>query len=153
MNESLTGQCPNHCRFPPVLPRPRPSIFRAFQLTLLDNLSFWPCGQIYVSEVLLQWGAIEWISRGFTAIPMSILLVGHAANRRKRTLGRVLKSFHQEWAGDFLELRKEPVGSVVRLTSTNKQNERTFIGCSSAYGGSPFANSIAVIPKLQISAL
>lgn len=29
----------------------------------------------------------------------------------------------------------------------------TFIGCSSAYGGSPFANSIAVIPRLQISAL
>jgi hypothetical protein len=29
----------------------------------------------------------------------------------------------------------------------------TRIGCSSEFGGSPFASSIAVIPKLQISAL
>lgn len=29
----------------------------------------------------------------------------------------------------------------------------TFIGCSEAYGGSPSASSIAVMPKLQMSAL
>ena len=34
-----------------------------------------------------------------------------------------------------------------------KSSQGTFIGCSSAYGGSPFASSIAVIPKLQMSAL
>jgi hypothetical protein len=31
--------------------------------------------------------------------------------------------------------------------------EFTFMGCKSAYGGSPLANSMAVMPKDQMSAL
>jgi len=34
-----------------------------------------------------------------------------------------------------------------------QRNDQTFIGCNSAYGGSPLASSIAVIPRLQMSAL
>lgn len=60
-------------------------------------------------------------------------------------------------------------GSLLRQASTNSLNcllkfpvncgglflgikNKTLIGCRSEFGGSPFANSMAVIPKLHMSA-
>lgn len=77
------------------------------------------------------------------------------AGSRTQILEKALRNSRLKWVVDSLGLRKAPeVKQVSFLGFLNRRTDRrTFMGCNSAYGGSPFANSMAVIPKLQISAL
>lgn len=69
----------------------------------------------------------------------------------------VLEKFPSKVGGGFLGIKNSTyipfqlVSGMKNLASSIQVV--TFMGCSSAYGGSPLASSIAVIPRLHISAL
>lgn len=64
------------------------------------------------------------------------------------------EKFPSSVGGGFFGIKKRTWKWWCHCTGMVEQRyELTFIGCSSAYGGSPLANSMAVMPKLQISAL
>lgn len=80
-----------------------------------------------------QWLVLIWLSLCKASLPRTI-----AGSRCKQTFTKSLNA--------LLYVPLSTGGGFFGIWN------RTFIGCISAYGGSPLASSIAVIPKDQISA-
>lgn len=79
---------------------------------------------------------------------------GSRWRQRDTNSRKVREKFPSSVGGEFLGIRNRTL--MANFWCQNYGSLRvwlTFIGCSSAYGGSPLASSIAVMPRLQISAL